>query len=268
MQDINLYQLLTFYAKKWKWITAATLLGALVGLIYTNYLQTPLYKSDATLLVVSEDSQKTAQDSILINNYLELIKSRRVLEPVINRYHQTTSYDELVKMVTATSTKNTEVIKISIASKDPETSKKLVDGTIESFRDAIKDLYDGDNISTVDSASKEGKPYNVHQVMQLALTTVGGLMLSIIGLFFVYDLGVAKKTAPKVEKVKKQEKPADIPPVIEAAGPIQPQQKTNKKAVNKVVKLIIGDHNVVPAQPVKKKRSKQRRSKNKATKSN
>lgn len=267
MQDINLYQLLTFYAKKWKWITAATLLGALAGLAYNFYLQTPLYKSDATLLVVGENTQKAGQDSILINNYLELIKSRRVLEPVINRYHQGTSYDELVKTVTATSEKDTEVIKISIASKNPDTSKKLVDGTIESFRDAVKDLYDGDNISTVDSASKEDKPYNVHQVMQLALTTVGGLMVSIIGLFFVYDLGVAKKTAPKVEKVKAQEKPADIPPVVDTVEPAQPQQKTNKKTVNKVVELIVGDHDSLPVQAPKKKRNKQRRSK-KATKSN
>lgn len=264
MQDINLYQLLKFYAKKWRWITSLTLLGATIGLIYNTYVQVPLYQSDATLLVVGENTQKSSQDPTLINNYLELIKSRRVLEPVIERHHQSASYDDLVKTVTATSEKDTEVIKLSIASTNADTSKKLVDGTVESFRIAVKELYNVDNISIVDDASIASEPYNVNQLFQLALTTIAGLMLAIIGLFFVFDLGVAKKTAQKTREPQPQPQPqkaADTPaPQVQPVAVAQEKPSAKRATLNKVVTMIVGDESIAPP-PTKKKR--RRRSKNK-----
>ena len=200
MQDIKLYHLLKFYAKKWHWIAALTAIGALAGYVYSAYIQVPLYKSDATLLIISTDSVKTSQDSTLINNYIQLLKSRRVLEPAIKKQGSNISYDELVSSIIATNEKNTEVIKLSIASKDADMSTRLVNGVVASFRDEVKSLYKRDNISIVDDASRTPTPYNVRTVLLLAVTTAVGLLISLISLFFAYDISRTKK---KIKETKR-----------------------------------------------------------------
>lgn len=198
MQDINLYHLLKFYAKKWYWIAVFTAIGALAGYIYSTHIQVPLYKSDATLLLVSTEERKIEKDTTLINNYIELLKSRRVLEPVIGKLGHKISYDELVRATTATNEKDTEVIKLNIASKDPETSKKLVEGVVVSFREQVKELYKLDNINVVDNANKATQPYNVHTAILTLIATLAGLTTATILLFFAYDLGLMQKaTQPK-----------------------------------------------------------------------
>lgn len=207
MQDINLYHLLRFYLKKWAIIVLLTILGAIAGFTYSNYIQVPLYKSDATMLLVSTEDRKISQDSTLINNYIELISSRRVLEPVIREQNYVMSYEELVKATTATNEKNTEVIKVAIDSKDPQTSKKLVDGVVQSFRNEVKSLYNLNNISVVDNASSAAKPYNVNTLMLILLTTAAGFFAAVIVLFFVYDVSLAKKKASKSKATKAAPKP-------------------------------------------------------------
>lgn len=252
MQDINIYQLVSFYAKKWYWILLLTILGAAAGFVYNNYVQVPLYKSDATLLLVSGEDRKVGQDSTLINNYIQLIKSRRVLEPVIAQQNQSISYDELAGLTTATNEKNTEVIKISIASKDPETSKKLVDGVVASFKDEVKELYNRNNISIVDSASKSSQPYNVRSWTFILVTAAAGLTVSLVALFFAYDVALnKKKAAPK----KKTTVKAEVAVAVKQKT-AKPVSKTKKAATLKVAKKSVK----VPAvegevKPVAKKRT-------------
>jgi capsular polysaccharide biosynthesis protein len=226
VQDINLYHLLKFYAKKWFWIVIFTAIGALAGFVYNTYIQVPLYKSDATLLLVSTEDRKIGQDSTLINNYIELLKSRRVLEPVISKQgHALLSYDELVASTTAVNEKNTEVIKVSIASKDSRISKQLVDGVVTSFKKEIKDLYNLDNINIVDNANQSDEPYNVHTVMLITLTSTAGFLMSLILLFLAYDLGIMKRNfmTAKPKSEPKKDKPA-----------------RQGGLVNKVVTLLVG----------------------------
>jgi capsular polysaccharide biosynthesis protein len=190
VQEINLYHLLRFYVKKWAWIVSLTALGVMVGFVYNNYIQTPLYKSDATLLVVTSGDGASVQNTTLINNYIELFKSRRVLEPVIADQKLDMSYDTLLGFVGAVNGKGTQVIKISISTKDAHVSQRLAEGAIGSFKRQVKKLYATDNVKVVDDANLADTPYNVHEAMMLALGGGGGFVLSIIALFFVYDFNL------------------------------------------------------------------------------
>lgn len=231
MQDINLYRLLNFYVKKWPWIVLLTIFGALAGFVYNNYIQVPLYKSDATLLIVDTDSVKTPQDSTLINNYIQLLKSRRVLEPVIKEQNSDMSYDELVGSTTATNEKNTEVIKVSIASKDAEMSKKLVEGVVVSFRDEVKNLYKRDNISIVDNASQATEPYNVHTAILIALTTAAGLLSSLIIFFFAYDVSLTREKTKDIKGMKTTKAKAQPKSPLKPRAKAQPKKKVVRKSV-------------------------------------
>lgn len=189
MQDINLYHLLKFYAKNWIWIVSLVIFGLISGFIYSSYIQTPMYKSDATLLLVrsATSSDNTTQNVTRINNYIELLKSRRVLEPVVEKQNNNMTYDDLINSIEVSSDKDTEVIKLSIASKDPKVSKELVEGAVSSFKEQVSKIYKADNVSVVDSANVATDPFNIHKEISIALFAASCLLLSLIVLFFLYD---------------------------------------------------------------------------------
>lgn len=187
MQEINLYKLLKYYLSNWLVVVIFVIAGLIAGVIYNGFIQTPSYKSSATIFVVGADQSAISKESTLINNYIELMTSRRVLDPVISELKLNKDYDQLVGAVSVSNQKDTAVVKLTVATDNPETSKAIANSTIESFKKQIKDLYGGENIQVVDGASLPTSPYNVRKSLQLVLFTGAGLLVSIIILFFIYD---------------------------------------------------------------------------------
>ncbi len=197
MQEINLYDLLKHYAKYWLFILLCTLTGLIAGFVYNNHIQVPMYKSNATLLVLNNQPIDAEYKSTAINNYLELLKSRRVLEPVIDKLNLNKSYEELVGSVTTTNDKDTEVVKLTIATTNPKSSKNIVDATVVSFKKEIKRLYNTDTIQVIDSANLPTTAYNVRKNIQLVLFAAAGFLFSIVTVFFIYDYRLSTgSTAP------------------------------------------------------------------------
>lgn len=203
VQEINLYDLLKYYARNWLIILSALFVGAAIGLIYTNFIQTALYKSDATMLVVGA---RTSQDATINNNYTELFKSRRVLETVIDNQGYKGDYDQLLARTTATNDKNTDIIKVSIADPDPKKSEQLLSASLEVFKKEASTLYDSNNIKTVDPASLPSSSYNVNLLLQVGLSMAATALLVIIALFFVYDYRMSNPAPAQAAKPKKAAK--------------------------------------------------------------
>lgn len=201
MQEINLYDLLRYYARYWALILALTIGGFAAGLIYNYFIQVPMYKSSATLILIDDTAKPVAKDPTVINNYLELIKSRRVLEPVIQKQHLSQSYEQLAGSLSTSNDKDTEVIKISVSTTDPQVSKKAADGTVTSFRNEVKHLYSTNNFQVVDGASTPKEPYNVHKPLQLVLFSAAGFLVAVVTVFFMFDFSINKpKTVRRAAK--------------------------------------------------------------------
>lgn len=264
VQEINLYQLLQYFAKKWVVIVAFTVTGLVAGLVYSFYLQTPLYKSDATLILIDpEKTSSAAKDPTLINNYIELFKSRKVLEPVIEKLNLDKSYEQLVASVTTTSEKDTEVIKVSTSSENAETSMMVTDEAIASFKQEVGRLYDKDNIEIVDRANRPTVPYNVHATLQIVVSMTLGLVAALTLLFFAYDFSHVKTKGPIAKKPKTPSAaPVEAPSSLPTMPPLQAEslpdskepEKSSRDPVSDVVSLLIGTE-------VKSKRKKAKKSK-------
>jgi len=205
VQEINLYNLLGFYLKKWWIIVSLTLVGLASGFIYSQFIQVPLYKSGATLILIRTSDKTSVQDVTQINNYKELFISRRVLEPVIKKLRLNQSYDELVSSIETVNDKDTEVIKVTVSSNNPKTSKSIIDGAVSSFKEQVKKLYVIDNVQVIDNAYLSDVPYNVHKETTLALSATAGFITSIIVLFFVYDYKMNSKDKDLTKTTKKSE---------------------------------------------------------------
>lgn len=234
MQEINLYDLIKYYVKKWRVIVALTLLGLIAGLVYNTFIQKPLYKSDAKLILVPTPGKPTTTDPTLINNYIDLLKSRRVLEPVIEKEHSNLSYDTLSQSVKATNQKDTAVIEVVVTTSNAEQSKSIANDITDSFKTAVSSLYHSDNLVVVDPAVAATNAFNVHKTMQLAIATAIGLVISIIALFFIYDYKGGESKKPDTHKtmlkkiVKATVKKTSLGKNTPASGPNPIRRKASK----------------------------------------
>lgn len=232
MEEIDLYDLLRFYAKKWLTIVTFVMLGGIAGVAYTYFVQTPEYTSKAQLLLVG-NTRSTAADSVVLNNYVQLFTSHRVLDKVIDNQHYSAGYDALAANTTAQNVKSTDIINVSIATSEAKQSRALLENAIESFRSEAKKLYGDSNvkINVVDGASQPSQPTNVKPVMQVGIAVAAAFALAIISLFFVYDY---RHSATKRRNI------------VETAVAIEesrtPKARKNKRRFDKTVKnLIVGD---------------------------
>jgi capsular polysaccharide biosynthesis protein len=177
-----------------------------------------MYKSNATLLFINPGASTSSQDATLLNNYVQLFESRRVLGPVISEQKLGVTYDQFKPSVAAVNEKGTEVIKLSISTDSSEKSQRFLKAAVESFKNEAKSLYGADKLQVVDNASNAEPAYNVRKPVQLAIATATGLVLSFIVLFFIFDAKggevdkkitqpVVKKPIVKVIKPAKQKKP-------------------------------------------------------------
>lgn len=229
MQEINLYKLFKYYARNWWIILSFTLLGLLAGVIYNQFIQVPMYKSNATLLFINPGASSSTQDATLLNNYVQLFQSRRVLEPVISEQKLGVTFDQFSPAVSAVNEKGTEVIKLSVSTEDPAKSQKFLKAAVDSFKKEAEALYETDKLQIVDNASEAVPPYNVKKELQLAIAAGAGLVLSLIVLFFIYDAkgGKVEKRVKKQQIVKKK--------AIQAKKPILKSNVRNT-TVTKAVK--------------------------------
>lgn len=198
MEEINLYDLMRFYARKWLTIATVVMIGAIIGIIYTFFVQQPQYKSTATLLLIGT-GRTSNQESVVLNNYVQLFESRRILEPVIAEQKYDATYDKLAANTTAENVKNTDIINVSISTSSPKTSKALLEAAIEKFREEAKTLY-GDGaikINVVDAADAPIAPTNVKPIQQVGLATVAAFALAVVALFFIYDYTTTQKNQTK-----------------------------------------------------------------------
>lgn len=206
MEEINFYDLLRFYTQKWLTILTIIIIGGIAGVTYTYYIQQPQYTSTATLLLVGSN-RSAGQESFVLNNYVELFKSRSVLESVVSEQRYKYDYDTLAANTTVENVKNTDIINISMTTPEASTSKKLLETSIQEFRDESNKLY-GDSsvkINVVDEADVPSKPSNIKPIQQIGFALSAAFIIAILAVFFAYDYKATQQTAKrKKAAIKKQ----------------------------------------------------------------
>lgn len=197
MEEINLGELFKFFISKLKYIILAVELCIIGGFIYVQFILTPMYHSSTTLILVSDTSQQSSamiQSEVnlnknLVTTYSEIVKSRAVLSEVIKELKLDEDVATLQKKISVSSVENTEIIKIQVSDENNKNAQKIATTTAKVFMKQVKKIYNLTNVSTIDSASLEKTPYNVHLIKQLFIAAFIGLVgsMGIVFLFFYFD---------------------------------------------------------------------------------
>jgi len=210
MEEINLKELFDYFKERILIIIIIILLALVVGSVYSIFLKTPMYKSSATLVLVSDDGTagtKTTytQSDVTLNQslvatYSEIVKSRRILETVIKKLSLDYTYDQLYESVTVTNQKDTEIIKVSVKDPDKAVAADVTNEIIKAFGDEIKNIYKLQNVSIVDKAVEAEKAYNINMLKDLAIYLLVGIVLAFGLIFVVYYFDTTIKSADEIER--------------------------------------------------------------------
>ena len=205
MEEINLKDFLTYIVKKIPIIICITLLVLLLGIEYAVFLKTPLYSGDTTILLVQDhgDSSMTQNDVALnqklVATYSEIIKSRRVLNQVIEQLQLDYTAGALSNKITVSSINDTEIIKISVSDEDSETACVIADTIASVFEKEIVELYNLKNVSIIDEAEIKDQPYNINTVRDLIIFFLAGTVLSVGVVFVFYYFDTSIKSSEEIE---------------------------------------------------------------------
>ena len=205
MEEIDLRELLDYFKSKLTWIIIVVVLLIGIGNVYTILTRVPMYRSDTTIVLVSEhqaDSYNTSELQLnknLVGTYSEIIKSRKVIDPVISNLGLDYTYNTLKNNVTVAAVANTEIIKITVSDADPETATRIANEIADVFSTEIQKIYKLNNVSVVDRAVDSISPYNVNYVKDNLIYIAIGLVLSCGFIFIKFYFDTTIKTSEEIE---------------------------------------------------------------------
>lgn len=200
MEELDIIELLYALKNKIKYIVITVVVFALLGLIYSKFLVTPMYKSSTTF-VLSKSKDITIQsenntnseaitqnditlNSKLVSTYSEIIRSKTIAKEVINSLGLDMTISEFISGVSVTSKDDTELIEITVSNSDSKLSADIANSLAEVFREKVNEIYKIDNLSVIDVAEPSDVPYNIGTIKNILLFAVIGLVLS-CGVIFI-----------------------------------------------------------------------------------
>ena len=135
--EIDLLELFGFFLTKIWWIIGAFLLGALLAGLITHFAITPKYTATAKMYMVSSSSQSVVDltdlniGQTISGDYVELLKTRPIIEGVIEEQGLPYTYKELSNMIALSIVNNTRIIQIDVTSEDKEEAMRVANALAE-----------------------------------------------------------------------------------------------------------------------------------------
>ena len=158
---IDLMEIARLLLHKWKLLFIALLAGAVVGGAYCAFLLETTYRAEASLYITSNESLLSFSDlqlsSALTEDYAYIIKSRTVLERVIDEQQLDMDYKQLGEIVTVTNPDSSHVIRIGVTTSDPQMSRNIANSLLNISADQINQIV-GNGMPSVIHAVQEIKP--------------------------------------------------------------------------------------------------------------
>ena len=204
MEEIDLKELFDFVKNKLGLLITITVGICLLGCVYGLLIQKPMYKSYTTIILSGSDNQITQSELTLnknlVDTYAEIVKSRRVLEQVIDELELDMTYEKLASKINVSAVNNTEIIKITVTDTNPIEAKNIANVTANFFSKEVVKLYKMNNVNVLDEANESNNPYNINIVKQIIIYFFIGLIIGAGILFIIFYFDRTIKSAEQVEQ--------------------------------------------------------------------
>ena len=203
---IDLMELFSaLWAKKTIIILSAVFM-ALVAFVGTKMFVTPKYTSVTKLYVMAKNDDSSASatyselqsGSMLTKDYMELVKSRPVLEKAISKLKLDMEPEELAEMITTETPTDTRIM--SVTDDDPKEAKQIADTLRKAVSVQITEIMNADSVNTVEEGNLPTSPSSPNVKKNMMLGALLGLVISMGFVVLIFILDDTVKTPDDVEK--------------------------------------------------------------------
>ena len=157
--EIDLKEVFYLLVSHWKSILLAALLGAAVFGAYHTFLLKPSYQAEASIYITSTDSMISFSDlqlsAALTDDYANIIKSRTVLNRVIDELDLNLDYKQLGALVSVDNPDSTHIVDIKVTCDDPELSRNITNALMNISVDQIYQVIGSGEPTVIDYAMAE-----------------------------------------------------------------------------------------------------------------
>ena len=207
-ETIDLKEYFGIIKKKSKIIILITLIAMISSAVVSFFILSPVYETKTTLIVnrseASEDKSMTGDEYTvsqkLAVTYGEIIKSRTVLDEVIDSLGLDMTYDELVSKISVSPVGDTQIISIKVQDTNPKKAMDIANAIPKVFTKEVQRITKANGAEVIDTAVLPENPIKPNKLMNVAIATVLGLMIS---LFVVFLLEYMDNKIKKPEDIEK-----------------------------------------------------------------
>lgn len=217
MEELDLKELLALFGKK-KWIILLiVLIITAIGLVYSFYFIEPKYESSTTLILgrinassengdVLNDGEEITQSEISINSnlvatYSELIKSKTLIQKVIDNLGLDLSEQAVRNSITVSRISETELIEIKVRNSDMNLASEIANEIAVVFSEKIEEIYNISNVYIIDRAVPAEAPYNINHIKDIGISITIAVIISIGYILIIHLLDNTIKNENEIEKV-------------------------------------------------------------------
>ena len=207
-ETIDLKEYFGIIKKKSKIIILITLIAMIASAVVSFFVLSPVYETNTTLIVnksESSESQGMTGDEYNVSQklavtYGEIIKSRSVLNEVIKSLGLNMTYGELVSKISVSPVSDTQIISIKVQDTNPKKAMDIANAIPKVFTKEVQRITKANGAEVIDTAVLPENPIKPNKLMNVAIATVLGLMIS---LFVVFLLEYMDNKIKKPEDIEK-----------------------------------------------------------------
>lgn len=240
---IDLGELFRVLLSKVHIIILAAILMALVAFVGTKLFVTPMYTSVTKMYVLAKDENSTTSSSnyseltagsMLTKDYMELVKSRPVLEKTISVLNLKIQPAELANMISVSTPTDTRIMTISVECANPKQAKEIADAVREAVSVQMKEIMSVDSVNTLEEGNLPTSPSSPNTMKNMMLGGILGFVIAAGIITLIYLLDDTIKTPEDVENYLGLNVLTSIPIQSGAAKSKKAKhQRKSRKAVQK-----------------------------------
>ena len=207
-ETIDLREYFAIIKKRFWIIALLAIISALISGVISFFMLKPVYEAKSTLIANADkqaETQIVTGDQITVTQklavtYGEIIKSRIVLDDVIKNLKLDDEYGDLVKNVTVSPVKDTQIISISVQDTNKEKARDIANEIPKVFKKEAKRITKANDIQVIDKAILPQNPIKPNKMMNMAIAAVLGAMIGLFVVFLIEYLDNKLKTPQDIEK--------------------------------------------------------------------
>ena len=172
------------------------------------FLITPKYRAEATMIVntrqdqtatVTNDQITSAQK--LVDTYSIIIRSRRVIDPIMEKLNIEADYESFVKNIIVESVNDTQVMSIQVENKDPEIALQVVQEIVDRAPGAIISTVEAGSVNVVSEPYVNSEvPVSPSKLKNTAIAAFIGLFISSGAFLLIAFLDNTFKSEEDIQK--------------------------------------------------------------------